>query len=74
MGFLIFLGECDPSFTDFLKDDETQEAPIDAFDLNPEQEKQSAILQARTISLTTKQAFAIVGSAQGSLVPFIAAV
>ena len=64
--FLTSVGECDPSFADFLKDSERNEAPIDAIDLNPEQEKQSAILQARLISLTTKQAFAIVESTQGN--------
>ena len=66
MRFLTFVGAHDSSFADFLNENERKEITTDGVDLIPEQEKQSAILQGRLISLTTKQAFAIVEPTQGN--------
>ena len=57
--------ECDKGFADPLIVYEKAEDPIEDDVLTPTQQQLSATLQARLISLTAKEAFAIVIAARG---------
>ena len=66
MHFLTAVKECDTSFAESLKVYEKSETEIEEVSLNPTEQQLSAVLQARLISLTAKEAFSIVVASQGS--------
>ena len=65
MHFLTAVRECDKSFGDSLVKHEKSEVVIKDTALTPTEQQLSATLQARLISLTAKEAFAIVTAAEG---------
>ena len=65
MHFLTTVKECDTSFAESFKIYEKGETEIEEVSLTPTEQQLSAVLQARLISLTAKEASSIVVASQG---------